>query len=85
MAGRTASAAFLLAVLLPTGAMATAQGVTAMSRWAAMDKCSAAAQKAFPDNTVEAIAKRDAALRQCLAGGNLPPRDTQSLPSAAKP
>jgi len=50
-----------------------------------MDKCSAAANRAFPDNTQASIAKRDAQLKQCLAGGSLPPRDTESLPSGAKP
>ncbi len=85
MIHRTACAAFLLAVLLPAAAMATSNGITAMSRWAAMDKCTLAAQRANPDNTVEGLAKRDAALKLCLAGGNLPPRDIQSLPPGTKP
>jgi hypothetical protein len=81
-----ARTAFLVAALLPAAAGATSQGIGAMARWAAMDKCTAAANRAFPDNTQASIAKRDAQLKQCLAGGNLPPRDTESLPSgAAKP
>jgi len=80
----TAYAAFLVVALAPAAATATGQGIAAMSRWTAMDKCTAAAHKAFPDNTPEVIAKRDAQLKQCLAGGSLPPRETQSLPSGAK-
>ena len=39
------------------------------------------AQTAFPDFTVEANAKRDAKLKECLAGKNLPPRE---LPAPAR-
>lgn len=80
-----ACAAFLVAALLPATAGASAQGVIALKRWTAMDKCSAAANRTFPDNTQASIVKRDAVLKQCLANGNLPPRDTESLPPGAKP
>ena len=40
-----------------------------------MDKCAVEAQRAFPDFTAKANAKRDAKLKDCLAGQNLPPRE----------
>src|ERR1700722_6640488 len=84
MIHRTASAAFFIAALLPAAAMATGPGVASLQRWNSMDRCTVAAQKGHPDNTVESLAQRDAALRLCLAGGNLPPRETQSLPPGTK-
>lgn len=56
-------------------AMATQQGVVAMKNWKAMDLCAKAAQTAFPDFTADSNAKRDAKLKECLAGKNLPPRE----------
>ena len=85
MIRRTAPAAFFLAALLPAAAMATGPGVVSLQRWNAMDRCTVAAQKGHPDNTAESLAQRDAALRLCLAGGALPPRETQSLPPGTKP
>ena len=67
--------AFSLIALLPTAAGASQQGVNAMKRWKSMDRCTAEAQTAFPDYTAESNAKRDAKLKECLAGQNLPPRD----------
>ena len=40
-----------------------------------MDKCANQAQRAFPDFTAKSNAKRDAKLKECLAGQNLPPRE----------
>jgi hypothetical protein len=40
-----------------------------------MDFCAIEAQRAFPDFTAEANARRDAALKDCLARKNLPPRE----------
>lgn len=40
--------------------------------WKAMDKCTQAARKAFPDYTRESNAKREAARQACLRAGNLP-------------
>jgi hypothetical protein len=82
MIRRIAFVAALAALSMPVGALATQQGVQVMKRWVAVDKCTQRAQQAFPDNTVEALAKRDAQLKQCLASQNLPPRDPLPLPSA---
>ena len=71
----------LLAVifLFPAAAHATSgQGTIAMKKWQSMDKCAAEAQRAFPDFTAESNAKRDTKLKECLAGQNLPPRETAS-------
>jgi hypothetical protein len=66
------------ALLLAAGpAAATQQAVTAMANWKAMDNCARQAQAAYPDFTADAAAKRDAALKQCLEGGNLPPRQPE--------
>jgi hypothetical protein len=66
----------LAIVFLPAAAHAlTSNAVTAMGRWKSMDKCAIEAQRAFPDFTAEANAKRDARLKECLAGQNLPPRE----------
>ena len=46
-----------------------------MKNWKTMDLCAKQAQDAFPDFTADAQAKRDAKLKDCLAGKNLPPRD----------
>ena len=56
-------------------ARASQQGVVAMRNWRTMDLCAKEAQAAFPDFTAEAQAKRDAKLKDCLAGKNLPPRE----------
>ena len=66
-------------ILVPLVALAPArasqQGVVAMKNWKTMDLCSKEAQTAFPDFTADAQAKRDAKLKECLAGKNLPPRE----------
>lgn len=49
-------------------------GDTMRRLWSASDRCAAAAQKQFPDYTPESNAKRDNAMKQCLASSNLPPR-----------
>ena len=67
-------AAFLLVLLGAGTAHATQQGIVVEQKWKAMDKCTKVAQTAFPDFTPEANAKRDAKLKECLAGQNLPPR-----------
>ena len=66
-----------LAVLVPGAASATQPGTDAIKKWHTMDKCSREAQTAFPDFTAEANAKRDAKMKECLAGQNLPPRAPQ--------
>ena len=71
---RFAAALFAL-VLLPAAALASQQGVVVVQKWKLSDKCAQQAQAAFPDFTPEANAKRDAKLKECLAGNNLPPRE----------
>jgi hypothetical protein len=39
-----------------------------------MDVCAQQAQAAHPDYTASANAAREEALKNCLEGGNLPPR-----------
>ena len=63
----------LLLALVP--ARASQQGVGTIRNWKTMDLCAKEAQAAFPDFTTESQAKRDAKLKQCLAGKNLPPRE----------
>ena len=65
----------LLLALAPGAARASQQGVVAMKNWKTMDLCAKEAQAAFPDFTADSQAKRDAKLKECLAGKNLPPRE----------
>jgi hypothetical protein len=68
-------------LLLPLGtAMASQQGQAAVGYWKAADKCAKQAQTAYPDYRAEANAKRDAALKNCLSGNNLAPRQPLSQP-----
>ena len=70
-------AAALLATVVAAGAaQASQQGTVADKKWKAMDVCARQAQAAYPDFTTEANAKRDAKLKECLAGQNLPPRES---------
>ncbi len=65
----------LLAVMLaPALGSASQQGTQAIRNWVAADRCAREAQEAFPDYSAEAYAKRDAKLKDCLAGKALPPR-----------
>lgn len=50
--------------------------------WKAMDYCTRAATKAYPDYTAEALAKREVARRLCLRRGNLPGGDDAPVPDA---
>ena len=76
-----AAAAFLAAMAMPGVTMAMTQyGQMMMRYWSASDRCAAAAQRAFPDHTPEANAKRDANMKQCLAQGSLPPRGDLDRP-----
>ena len=59
----------------PGPARATQQGVVVMKNWKTMDLCAKEAQTAFPDFTADSHARRDAKLKECLAGKNLPPRE----------
>jgi hypothetical protein len=78
-AARLLAGALFVIACVPVAAHATSgQGLTAMSRWKSMDSCAVQAQRAYPDFTAESNAKRDAKLKECLAGQNLPPRGTPS-------
>ena len=65
----------LLLVLTAAQAHATGQGVQVTKKWKTMDLCTKLAQTAYPDFTAEANAKREAAVKSCLEGNNLPPRE----------
>ncbi|HEX7970418.1 MAG TPA: hypothetical protein VF502_19500 [Stellaceae bacterium] len=51
--------------------------------WKAMDSCTRAAIKAYPDYTAEALAKREVERRLCLRRRNLPGADDAPAPVAA--
>jgi len=72
------AAVLAVLALAPAAAHASQQGANAMKKWKAMDACAIQAQAAFPDLTPESNAKRDARLKECLAGQNLPPRGSPS-------
>jgi hypothetical protein len=67
-------------LLLIGTAEASQLGQTAVVYWKAADKCTKQAQAAYPDYSAEANAKRDAALKNCLNGSNLAPRQPLSQP-----
>ena len=68
-------------LLLAGTVEASQQGQTAVGYWKAADKCAKQAQAAYPDYSAEANAKRDAALKNCLNGSNLAPRQPLSQPA----
>ena len=74
------AAALPILLLIPAAALASQPGNVVVQRWKLMDKCTQQAQAAFPDFTPDANAKRDAKLRECLAGQNLPPREPPTTP-----
>ena len=75
MIERVAVAVVLLVLAMPVGAMAlSVNGNNMMRTWVGSDRCAAAAQRQFPDFTPESNAKRDNAMKQCLANSNFPPR-----------
>ena len=61
-------------------AEASQQALGVISSWKGADRCAKQAQTAYPDYSAEANAKRDAALKNCLNGGNLAPRQPLSQP-----
>ncbi|HLY46434.1 MAG TPA: hypothetical protein VKQ73_12695 [Stellaceae bacterium] len=71
--------ALFVAAFAPA-ALASQPGVVAMKNWKTMDLCTKKAQMAFPDYTAESNARRDAQLKACLAGQNLPPREPLAPP-----
>lgn len=60
---------------MPEHAAADAAWQQSSKVWKAMDQCTRAAQKAFPDYTREGKAKREAFRRHCLRQANLPADD----------
>jgi hypothetical protein len=71
----TAAAVIGLGLAFPPGpAMASQQGENVLKNWKRMDVCAQQAQAAHPDYTASANAAREEALKNCLEGGNLPPR-----------
>jgi hypothetical protein len=72
--------AVALALATTTAQAATAQATQVMRNWKTMDNCAQKAQAAFPDFSAESNAKRDAALKNCLNAGHLPPRAPESGP-----
>jgi gamma-glutamyl phosphate reductase len=72
---RFATVTFAAGLCLVSGAaFATQGGQAAIKKWSAMDQCEREAQAAFPDYSVEAVAKRESKLNECLEIHNLPPR-----------
>jgi len=73
---------FALAIMLlfDGTAAASQQGQVVSSSWKTADKCAKQAQIAYPDYSAESNAKRDANLKACLNGANLPPRQLPSQP-----
>jgi hypothetical protein len=78
---RLGAAILAIGLCLVSGtAFATQAGQSAITKWAAMDRCEREAQAAFPDYSAEAVAKRDARLNECLESKDLPPRAPLSPP-----
>jgi hypothetical protein len=76
---RLAALASFAVVALPSLTFAfTQQGQQMMRNWGQADRCAAKAQKQFPDNNPQSLAKRDQALQQCLADNVLAPRSPQA-------
>jgi hypothetical protein len=61
-----------VAATLPRPAAADQSWQSSEAAWRAMDNCTRAAQKAFPDFTQQGYAKREAARLACLHSENLP-------------
>ena len=74
MIGRIGLAALVVWAIPGSATAASINGTKMMQAWSASDRCAASAQKQFPDYTPESNAKRDNAMKQCLADGYLPPR-----------
>jgi hypothetical protein len=71
-----AAIALLVAIAaLPQNAAADDKWTQSKGVWRAVDNCTRAAIKAFPDYTPDSLAKREANRRQCLRRSNLPSGD----------
>jgi hypothetical protein len=69
------------ALLLPDPAKADQNWKSSSAVWKAMDNCTRAAQKAYPDYTPESNAKREASRQACLRSANLPGEASPPPPS----
>jgi hypothetical protein len=67
--------ALLLAFAPGLARAASQQASQVLKNWKTGDNCAKQAQAAFPDFTVEANAKRDAKLKECLEANRLAPRE----------
>jgi hypothetical protein len=70
-----------VALALPRPASADANWKNSQAVWSQMDKCTRAAQKAYPDYTRESNAKREATRQLCLRASNLPGEAIPPSPS----
>ena len=71
----------IVLAVAPAAATASQQGTVVMKKWQAMDKCTERSYAAFPDYTTQSNARREALLRACLDGQNLPPRESPPPPA----
>ena len=73
------SAAMLIAAgfAFPTYA-ASATSQASKYVWSAMDKCVKTAREMYPDDTADALAKRDAYVHACQRNQRVPVREGQS-------
>jgi hypothetical protein len=73
--------AAVFAVLLIGAALAgpaiaaSSTSLSAKSAWSAMDRCTKTAREMFPDQTADALAKRDAYVHNCQRDGRVPIRE----------
>ena len=73
-----ARAALVLLLLLPYAARADNSQKDTGEAWRQTDRCAHEAFQKYPDYTPQSNAKREARLKECLAGANLPPRQPLS-------
>lgn len=73
-------AVLALATMPPERTMADQRWRQSNGVWKAIDSCTRAAIKAYPDYTPEALAKREAHRRLCLRQANLPGGDPPPPP-----
>jgi hypothetical protein len=69
------SVLLIVAMLSAPALAASSSALKAQTAWSTMDKCSKAARERFPDDTAEALAKRDAFVHNCQRDGRAPIRE----------
>jgi hypothetical protein len=65
----------IVTVLAVPAIAASGTSLAAKSAWSTMDKCTKAARDAFPDETADALAKRDVYVRNCQRDARAPIRE----------